>query len=178
MALRTADDGTGAALAAAGFLLLASAATLAGCVQQREPGPAGGAARLEAKEGFFFNGDREQASLAYGAPNSDAVDFMLACTPGSRRVDITDVTHAREGQMLALTSGSDAIELPIKVVADQAAGDQIAVANGPTDLRPLRTFRQTGRITVTLKPARPMALTASTPEQAEIARFFAVCERK
>ena len=178
MAHAPADDRTQAAFAVAGALLLAGAAILAGCVQQREPAPLGGSPNLDRKEGFFFNDDPERAALVYGEPNSDSVDVMLACRPGSRRIDISDLTHASKGETLMVSSGRAAAALTIRVEADEAAGDQIAVADASSGLSALAAFRRTGQITLKLGRGKPRTLTASKSELVDIARFFAVCEKK
>lgn len=185
MALQTAaDDRTSAALLGAGALLMAVAAVLAGCVQQREPPAAGRTAQAEpgpiqSGMGFFLSSDTgEGAKLTYGRANSDDVWLMLQCQPGARKIDIVDARHpqAKKGDLLVLTSGKLQSALPAELQPDEANGGALAVAQASPGLPALDGFRRTGDLAVKLG-AREYALTATAGEKGQIARFFSLCEK-
>lgn len=181
MALHTADDRMKARFAAAGALVVAAAALLTGCVQQREPPAPGQTSRTEPGMGFFLTStDDEGAKLAYGRANSDDVWLMLQCRPGSRTVEIYDARHpgARKGDMLTLTSGQVQSALAPTLEPNPAVNDGVMVrAQATTGLPALDGFRHTGAVAVKLG-SREYALSASAAEKAQIARFFSACERK
>jgi hypothetical protein len=165
--------------AAVGVSLVALAAILTGCTQQRTPAPPGVAAAVGPKAGFFFNRTDDVVTLAYGLPNSDAVTLMLHCEAGKRAIEITDAGHrdAKPGQMLTLSSGNVQSALPVKLASDEESGGALAVAHASPDLPALDGFRRTGLISVKMGE-RQYALTASSGEKTSVARFFSACERK
>ena len=165
--------------AAVGASLVALAAILSGCTQQRAPAPPGVAATVGPKAGFFFNRTDDVVTLAYGLPNSDAVTLMLHCEAGKRAIEITDAGHkdAKAGQMLTLASGNVQSALPVKLASDEESGGALAVAHASPDLPALDGFRHTGLISVKMGE-RQYVLTASPSEKDGIARFFSACERK
>lgn len=186
MALQTADDRTSAALLAGGALLAAVATVLAGCVARREPAPPGSAAEsgpgpIASGMGFFLDRNEDEGwKLAYGQANTDNVQLMLACKPGSRRIELFDAGHAptRNGAVLVLTSGKVQSALTVTVEPDEASADgAVAIAHTTPDLPALDGFRRTGAIAVKLGP-REYSLTATPAEKSQIARFFSGCERK
>ena len=180
MALRTADDRTRGALAAAGALLVAGAAVLSGCVQQTAPAPPGQAAQITPGMGFFLNSTEDEGlKLAYGRANSDDVWLMLQCQPGSRKVEVLDMRHgnARRGDMLVLTSGKMQSALAPDLQPNPEAGGALAVAHATPGLPALDNFRHTGALAVKLG-RREYALTATPGEKVQIARFFSGCEKK
>jgi hypothetical protein len=174
MAPRTADDGTGSAILAAGALF----AVLAGCVAQSGAAAPGGPARLP-DEGFFFDQDGDEAKLAYGRANSDDVRLMLRCEAGKRRIEITDAVDdaAKTGDRLVLASGKARSALPASVEPNAETGGKLAIAHADPALPALDGFRRSGAITVRLGP-REYALSATARERPAIARFFSVCERR
>jgi hypothetical protein len=165
--------------AAVGASLVAGAAILSGCMQQRAPAPPGVAATVGPKAGFFFNRTDDVVTLAYGLPNSDAVTLMLHCEAGKRAIEITDAGHrdAKAGQMLTLASGHVQSALPVKLASDEESGGALAVAHASPDLPALDGFRRTGLISVKMGEHQ-YVLIASGDEKSGIARFFAACERK
>jgi hypothetical protein len=175
MALRTADDRTRSAVLAGGALVVA---VLAGCMAQQAPAPPGVVARLP-NEGFFFNQDGGEATLAYGRANSDDVRLMLHCTAGERQVEITDTAHgeARKGDSLVLTSGKARSALPASVEVHDESGGKLAVVRADPALPALDGFRRSGDIAISLG-SRGYALSATAGERAVIARFFSVCDRR
>jgi hypothetical protein len=175
MAIRTADDRTGAAILAGAALLIA---VLAGCMAQQAPAPPGQAARLPS-EGFFFAQDGGEAKLAYGRANSDDVRLMLTCQAGKRLVEITDAGHgeARKGDVLILTSGKTRSVLAANVEINDESGGKLAIARADPALPALEGFRRSGALAVKLG-SREYALSATVGEQAAIARFFSVCARR
>jgi hypothetical protein len=179
MALRTADDRTRAALGTAGVLLLASAAVLAGCVQQRETGPKAQVGSPEqASLGFFFNDDSERPDLTFGIANSDNIIFGMQCTKGARSLDIYDEDSgsAKTGQPLNLSSGGVRVSLPAQLSADQETGESFATVKTTSDIALVRSFRKTGEITFEIA-GRKHSITASASDRAQIRRFFDACER-
>jgi hypothetical protein len=187
MALQSVQTKGWRTLAPAAASLLALAAVLAGCnPSQRQPASPQAPPRLEPGaprtlapgRGFFFNDDRERASLTYGVGGTDDVDVMMECAPRSRRIEITDVIHpAHKGQALTLISGAARADLPVKVQADEEVGRDVASAKAASDLAPLAAFRATGTITVALG-GRELKLSATPGEMTGVTRFFAVCERR
>lgn len=181
MALQRADDGTKRALGAAGALLVAGAAVLSGCTQQRAPAPPGRAAQVAPGMGFFLDRtDDEGLKLAYGRANSDDVWLMLQCRPGTRQLEVFDMRHpkARTGEMLILVSGNMQSALPIAVQPDASTSEgAVAQAHASPDLPALNNFRHSGTLQVKLD-GRDYALTATPAEKVQIARFFRGCERK
>jgi hypothetical protein len=181
MALHTAVDRTRAALVAAGVLLVAGAAVLEGCMQQRAPSPPGQAVQLRPGMGFFLSRDADEGwKLAYGQANSDNVRLMLECQPGSRKIDLFDLGHAaaRKGEMLTLTSGKVQSAIAAGVEPDEAGGDRsVVIVHTTPDLPALDGFRHSGLLAVKLG-SHEFALTASPAEKPEIARFFSGCEKR
>lgn len=180
MALQTADDRTRAALAAAGALLVAVSATLAGCMQQRGPAPPGETARLGPDKGFSLSSNPDEGvKLVYGRDGTDDVDLILECRPGARKVLVIDVDHpkARPGQMLTLTSGHVQSALPPTLEPNEEGDGMVVTGHADTDLPALDGFRRTGSIAVKLG-GREYALSANAAEKAKVAEFFNRCERK
>jgi hypothetical protein len=181
MALRTAEDRTTAAIFAAGGLLVAGAAVLSGCMEQRPPPAPGQTARTEPNVGFFLASTADEGlKLTYGRANSDDVWLMLQCRPGTRKVDILDARHpnARKGEVLTLTSGKVESALSTTTEPNEANNEGVVVlAHATPDLPALDGFRRTGMVAVKLGP-REYALNASADEKAQIARFFNGCERR
>lgn len=178
MAGRAAETNGSTALAAAAVSLLALAAILAGCNLQRGPAPPQNLPQLSSATGFFFNDNGDSAGLAYGVANSDAVDLMLECDKGRRRVDIIDAAHpgARKDQPITLISGGTRSDLPTQVERDEERGQALARGKAATDSPVLIAFRKSGRMTVKLG-ARERAYAATPGELVSVARFFAVCEK-
>ncbi len=179
MALETADQGTRTALAAAGLLLLGGGAVLAGCVQQRAPAPPGRAAAVQSDSSFFFNNDPEMATFGYGVRNSDVLDMMMSCAPGSRQIQITDElsSKAPTGGRLSIGSGATSSELPATVEDEIENGGKLAVVKTAIDLPALTAFRKSGALKLSYAGAE-QSFAASASERAMAARFFAICERK
>ena len=180
MALRTADDRTKATLAAAGALLVAGAATLAGCVQQRAPAPPGQTAKVEPGMGFFLSRTEDEGlKLAYGKDGSDDVWLMLQCKPGTRKIDVLDQRHpnARKGDLLTLSSGKMQSAVPTTLEAGEAGDGALVLAHTTPDLPALDGFRRTGVLAVKLG-RREYALNATAPEKLQIAKFFSGCEKR
>jgi hypothetical protein len=180
MALRTADDRTTVALAAAGALLVGSAAILAGCMQQRAPAPPGQTAQVQPGMGFFLTSTEDEGlKLAYGKDGSDDVWLMLQCKPGSRKVEVYDQRHpnARKGDLLTLSSGKMQSAIPTTLEKDESGDGALVLAHTSPDLPALDGFRRTGALAVKLG-SREYALNATPAERPQIARFFNGCERK
>jgi hypothetical protein len=180
MALHTADDRTTGALAAACALLVAGAAALAGCVQQRAPAPPGQTARAEPGMGFGLSSNPDEGlKLVYGRDGTDDVWLMLECRPGSRKIDLIDVQHpkARKGQMLTLTSGRVQSALAPTLETNEEGEGVDVIAHTTPDLPALDGFRRTGQIAVKVGD-REYALSATAAEKARIAKFFSGCERR
>jgi hypothetical protein len=178
MALHTADDRTTTALLAAGVLVVAGALTMAGCMQQRAPAPPGQAAQTQPGMGFFLtSNDDEGWKLAYGEDGTDNVWLMLECKPGSHKVEVFDLRHrdARKGDVLALRSGQVQSVLPTSLEPDDENGVTV-LAHGTPELPALDGFRHTGSIAVKVR-GREYALSASSAEKPQIAKFFSRCER-
>jgi hypothetical protein len=175
MAPPTADDRTRSATLAGAVLFVA---VMAGCMAQRAPAPPRIQARLPS-EGFFFNRDDGEATLAYGRADSDDVRLMFRCEAGKRLVEITDAGHgeARTGDVLVLTSGKARSALPVSVEANDESGGKLAIAHADPALPALDGFRRTGDIEVSVG-SRRYGLSATAGERAEIARFFTACDRK
>lgn len=180
MALHTADHRTSAALVAAGALLAASGAILAGCMQPRVPAAPGETARVETGMGFGLSSTPDEGlKLVYGRPGTDDVRLMLECKPGSRKLDVIDVEHskARGDQMLILISGNVQSALPPTQEPNEEGDGMLVTAHATPDLPALDGFRRTGSIAVKLG-SRQYALNATDAEKAKIAKFFSGCERK
>jgi hypothetical protein len=181
MALHTAVDRTTAVLLAAGVFVVACASALAGCMQQRPPAPPGQAAQAQPGMGFFLTSTEDEGlKLVYGRDGSDDVWLMLECKPGSRKVEVFVARHAgaHKGDMLTLTSGKVQSALAAAVEPDAAgAGGVMVLAHATPELPALDGFRRTGSIAVKLG-AREYALSASSAEKPQIAKFFSGCERR
>lgn len=180
MELRTADDRTRAALAAAGALLVASAGVLTGCMEQRLPSPPGQPAQLQAGMGFFLNRNPDEGwKLVYGRDGTDDVWLMLECQPGSRKIDLYDVRHpnARKGEMLTLISGKVRSVVSADVQANEAGEGNLILVHTTPELPALDGFRHSGALAVKLG-SREYALSASPIEKPQIASFFNGCEKR
>jgi hypothetical protein len=180
MALHTVDSRRPGALAAACALLVAGAAVLAGCVQQRAPAAPGQTAKTQPGMGFFLDRNEDEGwKLAYGKDGSDDVWLMLQCKPGSRKLDVLDQRHpkARKGDLLTLSSGKMQSAVPTVLEADESGDGPLVVAHTTPDLPALDGFRRTGALAVKLG-SREYVLTATQAEKPQIAKFFSGCERK
>jgi hypothetical protein len=180
MALHTADHRTRAALAAAGALLVATAAILGGCMQQRAPAPPGQTAQVQPAMGFYLTSTEDEGlKLAYGREGSDDVWLMLQCKPGSHKVEVYDQRHpnARKGDLLTLSSGKMQSAIPTTLEKDESGEGALVLAHTSPDLPALDGFRRTGALAVKLG-SREYALNATPAEKPQIAKFFNGCERK
>lgn len=180
MALQTADDRTTAALPAAGAFVVACALVLAGCMEQHAPAPPGQAAQVQPGMGFFLTrNDDEGWKLAYGEDSTDYVLLMLECKPGSRKIDVIDLQHrqARKGQILTLSSGKVQSALSPTLEQSEETDSVDVIAHTTSDLPALDGFRHSGSIAVKLG-GHEFALTASSAEKPQIAKFFSGCERR
>jgi hypothetical protein len=160
---------TGGAVLIVGVSILG----LAACMQERQeaklapqPAPSG--------FGLFYMDEGASVKLAYGAPNSDDVGFMMQCAKGSRRVEITDV--ARVGAPPNLTLNAQGRAAALRAVLVDGAGTSILVARTAADTPPLQAFRRSGRIDVVYAGKR-YGVTASAAEKVGVERFFSACER-
>jgi hypothetical protein len=124
--------------------------------------------------GLFYTDEGASVKLAYGAPHSDDVGFMMQCAKGSRRVEITDVARGGAGANLTLSSQGHATAL--KIALADGDGTPILVARTTADAPPLQAFRRSGRIDLAYAGKR-YSVMAGPAEKVRVERFFSACER-
>lgn len=191
MSLRDAACGARAAVTA----VCASTIILHACAST-PPGPAAlaapvapprppvsppGPAKTEGPQrvfGFFKEG--RLGKLFHGVPDSDDLDLLLDCRRGSERVSITDLTHpqAKPGQSLTLASGGVRATLPAKVEGNEESDGNMARAEASMELAPLKAFRKSGRIALSLSEPDIALWAKADSERTAIEDFFAFCDRK
>lgn len=155
------------ATAAAGAM--AVVALLSGCQQGGMSSPL----MSTTNYGLHLIDEGDSAKLAYGEANSDNVGLMLECAKGSRTIEVSDVARG-DGAKLNLKSGAARAEFKGKVVAGPGAA--VVAATGAADAPVMRAFRDSGKMEVETA-GRRYDVNATPGEQAEVKRFFAMCER-
>jgi hypothetical protein len=116
--------------------------------------------------------DGEEAKLAYGEPNSDAVGLMLTCKPHSRAIVVSGETPGRT--RLTLVSGRDRTILSGPAEDDPMTGSPWIEAQTPIDRGAIAGFARTGRLDVE-GGGRTTSFGASGQDRAAVDRFFRTC---
>ena len=151
---------------------LVAASLLFGCAHEQ---PASLGAPGMAWELTPASGPADEAKLAYGVPDSDAVELMLTCRPKSGGVTIaTFGPSAPARPVLTVTSGTVSTRLPASAENNEAGEGVLISATAPVGDPALRAFARTGKLAVgvrgghgTLPPADPGVA----------GRFLAGCRR-
>lgn len=148
----------------AGLSLAALAGLLACATQIQAPHPSG------LKWSYFNDGD--EAKLAFGQPNSEAVGVMLSCRPHSRAVKVSGEDGAEA--TVILVSGRMKTRLQGDRSADPLTGSTWVEGMAPTGAGALGGFEKTGRL-VLVSEGRSTSISATDRDRADVRRFFSAC---
>ena len=122
----------------------------------------------------FFDG--EKGGLSYAVPETDAIIMSLDCVKHSGRATITALTDDAARPLLVIWEGDRAREWPAKLVWDDAAGSNYAIAEISLSEPALANLRDGLGFSISRPAIGPLSV-ESAPERREIERFFAFCDR-
>ncbi len=120
---------------------------------------------------YFFDG--QEAKLAWGMPNSDAVGLMLTCAPHSRSVLVSG--DAEPGQPhLILASDRTVSRLSGGAQADPLSGSTLVEARTGLGDPALAAFARSGHLTQRAG-LHAAAMNATPKDRDAVSRFFQAC---
>ncbi len=151
--------------------VVATAVGVTACVQ--EATQVGLTVRPAGNFGLFFMDEGPSVKLAYGAPNSDDVGFMMQCARGSRVIELSMTAQSNVNPTLTLGAGGRVAALRGVVLGGD--GPPILTARARSDIAPLKAFRGSGRLAVGYAGAK-YEVSAKPSEKAGVDRFFKVCD--
>jgi hypothetical protein len=122
---------------------------------------------------WFFHGDDQQASLAYGLKQSDDLRLGLECSRGAGRLELTAVapTGARE---IRLESGGDMDSFEAEGEPSELHDGDFLTAQAKVDLPVFQRFRRLGWMAQWQGEHRE-AYAAHPASLPDIDRFFDFC---
>lgn len=174
--------GTISRITIAGLAVLAGGLFAAACQATSEADAAGPPLAPSARQpdiqpaplayGLHFLDLGDEARLAYGAPDSDAVKLMLQCAKGSGRIEVSDNAEAGSNH-LVLSSGDNTDELSGRI--EPGVTRPIVMATAPAAASAFRSFRENGRIAVGAGDGS-YVIAANSAERPGLERFFQLCQ--
>ena len=150
---------------------VATAVGVTACVQ--EATQVGLTTRPAGDFGLFYMDEGPSVKLAYGAPNSDDVAFMMQCAKGSHVVELSDVARADVDPTLTL--GAEGRVVALRGAVSGGDGPSILTARARSDIAPLKAFRGSGRIAVGYAGMK-YDVSAKPSEKIGVDRFFKACD--
>lgn len=149
------------------ILTLAASCLVVACVSQ-------GSGALPGLGWSLYESEGEGAKLAYGAPASDDVVLMLACTPHSGQVTVSTVTVG-ESDQIALASAGETALFDGRAEPNGPSSGAYVEAAAPADHPILVRFARTGQLWLK-DEGRSARLPVRAAERARIRAFFAGCQ--
>jgi hypothetical protein len=122
----------------------------------------------------LYETEAEGAKLAYGAPASDNVVFMLTCQPRSGEVMVS-ATTSDDAALIRLKSAGETADFFGEAGPAGLGSGAYVEASAPADHPALLRFARTGQLS--LKDAdRTARLPVRIAERRQIRDFFAACQ--
>jgi hypothetical protein len=150
---------------------VATAVGVTACVQ--EATQVGLTTRPTGNFGLFYMDEGPSVKLAYGAPNSDDVAFMMQCAKGSHVLEISITSHQDVDPTLTVGAAGRVVALSGVVLGGD--GPSILTARARSDIAPLKAFRRLGRIAVGYDGTK-YEVSAKPGETLGVDRFFKACD--
>ncbi|MDZ4363058.1 hypothetical protein [Brevundimonas sp.] len=160
---------------------LLTPALLSGCVDQ-EATPVRSAADTaillaSTSHVWMADFDGDKGSLAYFVPETDELVISLECIKSTGRATVSALTEQPPGPgTLVLWDGDRTREWAAVVEWDDVMGGSLAVAEIGLHEAALTPLRRGTGLRIGRPAIGPLAV-ASEPEQREVERFFAFCDR-